>query len=92
MENVKLNLDFNFIRRIKDSYIAIKDIVSDTSKFVQSTGLHSRSKPIEKPKDISSIENINFFKTDAISSFIIDYRRKAILEVKFSKMQTCSPK
>lgn len=74
-------LDFNFIRRIKDSYIAIKDIVSDTSKFVQSTGLHSRSKPIEKPKDISSIENINFFKTDAISSFIIDYRRKAILEV-----------
>lgn len=74
-------LDFNFLRRIKEKYIVIKDIVSDTNKFVQSTGLHSRSKPLDKPKDISSIENITFFKTDAVNSFIIDYRRKAILEV-----------
>lgn len=74
-------LDFNFLRRIKEKYIVIKDIVSDTNKFVQSTGLHSRSKPLDKPKDISSIENITFFKTDAVNSFIIDYRRKAILEI-----------
>lgn len=74
-------LDFNFLRRIKEKYIVIKDIVSDTNKFVQSTGLHSRSRPLDKPKDISSIGNITFFKTDAVNSFIIDYRRKAILAV-----------
>src|SRR5690606_37297084 len=42
--------------------------------------LHSRKTPIDKPKDISLIENITFFKTDALNSFIIDYKRKAILE------------
>src|SRR5690606_37302766 len=55
-------------------------IISDTNKYVQSTGLHSRTKPLDKTKDTSTIDNITFLKTEAINSFFIDYSRKAVLE------------
>ena len=73
-------LDFNFIRRLKNEYDSIKDIIRDESKFVYATGFHSRSKALEKPKNTSEIEDIPFVKTDAIQSFFIDYDKTDTLE------------
>lgn len=73
-------LDFNFIRRLKNEYESIKDVISDESKFVYATGFHSRSQALEKPKDTSAIENIPFIKTEAIQSFFINYEKKDTLE------------
>jgi len=38
-------LDFNFIRRLKDKYDSIKDVISDESKFVEGTGIQYSSNP-----------------------------------------------
>jgi len=73
-------LDFNFIKRIKENYIAIKDVVSNAKKIAQSTGIHSRTKPLNYPKDTSLIDGITFIKTEAIKSFFIDYEQKDVLE------------
>lgn len=73
-------LDFNFIRRLKDEYESIKQIINDKDRFIYATGFHSRSKPLEIPKDTSEIENIPFIKTNAIESFFINYEEVDILE------------
>jgi hypothetical protein len=73
-------LDFNFIKRLKEDYSTIGDIIYDKKKFVVSTGLHSRTKDLENPKDISKIEGIPFLKTDAFNSFFIDYSKTDELE------------
>ena len=66
-------LDFNFIKRLKEEYTSIKEVISDEKKFVVSTGLHHRSNPLENPKDTNSIKGFPFLKTKAIGSFVIDY-------------------
>lgn len=73
-------LDFNFIKRLKEDYITIKSIVLDISKYIQSTGLHSRTMPLDNPKDTSMLDNITFIKTEAVNSFFINYKQKDILE------------
>ena len=73
-------LDFNFIRRLKNEYESIKDVINDESEFVYATGFHSRSQALEKPKDTSKIEKIPFIKTDAIQSFFINYEKTDTLE------------
>ena len=67
-------LDFNFIKRLKEEYEPVKRLISNETKFVVSTGLHSRTKPLENPKDLSPIENFIFLKTESVESFYIDYR------------------
>ena len=66
-------LDFNFIKRLKESYISIQDVLDDKGRFVYATGIHSASKPLENPKDTSQIKGIPFLKTEAIQSFYINY-------------------
>jgi hypothetical protein len=73
-------LDFNFIKRLKKGFLSIKDVISDESKFVVGTGIHSRSFKLDEPKDTTSIEKYTFLKTAAIDSMFIDYEKKAILE------------
>ena len=73
-------LDFNFLKRLKDEYPSIKSIVSNKNKFVEATGLHSRTNPVKTPKNIESIDGIPFLKTDAIKSFHIEYDKTDILE------------
>ncbi|HKR06388.1 MAG TPA: N-6 DNA methylase [Bacteroidia bacterium] len=77
-------LDFNFIKRLKEEYSSIKEIISDENKFVVSTGLHSRSNPLLIPKDLSGIKNIPFLKTSAIESFHIDFN--AIVKIEPDKI------
>lgn len=74
-------LDFNFIKRIKDDYSSIKDVIEDNSRFIESTGLHSRTEALESPKDTSLIADTPLIKTGAINSFHIDYEKKQELEV-----------
>lgn len=38
-------LDFNFIKRLKEEYRTIHEIISDTSKFVEGTGIQYSSNP-----------------------------------------------
>lgn len=66
-------LDFNLIRRIKENYNIIKRVIENEKKFIYSTGFHSKSKALDKPKDTSKIENLSLIKTEAIESFHIDY-------------------
>ncbi len=73
-------LDFNFVRRIKNGFPSIKEIIGDKDKFIHSTGFHSRSKALDSPKDTSGIENIPFVKTNAIQSYFIDYEKVELLE------------
>ncbi|MBE9597865.1 class I SAM-dependent DNA methyltransferase [Pedobacter sp. MC2016-24] len=73
-------LDFNFIRRLKEDYFSIKQVINDKERFIYATGFHSRSKPLENPKDTSRIENIPFIKTSAIDSFFINYEDIDVLE------------
>lgn len=73
-------LDFNLIKRLKEEYPTIKSIINDKNKFVYATGLHSRSKKLNPPKDTSAIENIPFVKARAIEAFFIDYFNTDILE------------
>lgn len=74
-------LDFNLIKRLKEDYIDVKSLLSDKSKFIESTGLHSRTKALDSLKDTSSIADIPLIKTEAINSFHIDYDDKLELEV-----------
>ena len=73
-------LDFNFIKRLKNEYHSIKSLLSDKGKFVEATGIHSRSKPLTVPKDTSQIAGISFIKTDALKPFFIDYEKVNQLE------------
>ena len=73
-------LDFNFIKRLKEEYKSIKQIISDEKKFVESTGLHSRSKVLDNPKNTSKIDEMPFIKTGAVKSFYIEYNNTDVLE------------
>jgi len=73
-------LDFNFIKRLKDNFPTVKNIVSNKDLFVESTGLHSRTLPLKETKNTSIIEGISFLKTEAITSFYIDYDKIGVLE------------
>lgn len=73
-------LDFNFVKRLKNKYESIRKLLSDKNKFVEATGIHSRTKPLEVPKDTSEIEGISFIKTDALKPFFIDYEKVDKLE------------
>ncbi|MBI3257867.1 MAG: N-6 DNA methylase [Ignavibacteriae bacterium] len=73
-------LDFNFIKRLKEDYPSVKNIISNKQKFIESTGLHSRSNPLQNLKDTHLIDHIQYFKTKAIDSFYIDYDRTDHLE------------
>jgi len=75
-------LDFNFLKRIKDEYpLSIKSKISNKECFISSTGLHSRTNPLEKQKDTSSISNIPLLNTYSVESFFIDYSNEDVLEV-----------
>ena len=74
-------MEFNFINRLKEKYQTIKNILSDESKFIEATGLHSRKNKLEFPKNTSLIDNITtFIKTDAVKSFYIEYDKTHVLE------------
>lgn len=73
-------LDFNFVRRLKEGFLTIKEIIGDKGNYIYATGFHSRSKALDIPKDTSGIENIPFIKTNAIQSFFIDYKKEDLLE------------
>ncbi len=73
-------LDFNFIKRLKENHSSIQKIICDKNKFVSATGIHSRKKALENPKDTSSIMGIPFLKTEAINSFYINYDGVAKLD------------
>ncbi len=74
-------LDFNFLKRIKDEYpLSIRSRISNKEYFISSTGLHSRKKPLEKPKDTSSISGILLLETSSVEPFFIDYSKEDILE------------
>src|SRR5690606_8168816 len=64
----------------KEEFPSVKEVIADTNKFVVSTGFHSRTHPIEEPKDTTSIDNLPFIKTKAIDSFFIDYDLAVPLE------------
>ena len=73
-------LDFNFVRRLKEDFLTIKEIIGDKGNYIFATGFHSRSQALEIPKDTSGIENIPFIKTNAIQSFFVDYTKEDLLE------------
>ena len=72
-------LDFNLIKRIKEEFVDIRQVLLDTDKIVQSTGLHSRSESLSNPKDITQIESLPLIKTSAVQTFYIDYAQLDIL-------------
>jgi SAM-dependent methyltransferase len=73
-------LDFNFIKRLKDQFPTIRKVIGDKEQFIVSTGFHSRTQPLEIPKNTAQIKDIPFIKTRAIESFFIDYNELDDLE------------
>lgn len=73
-------LDFNFIARLKEEYITIRQLLAKSTKFIQSTGLHSRSATLKERKNTDSIKGIPFLETNAVSSFSIDYNKTQNLQ------------
>ncbi len=69
-------LDFNFLKRIKDEFPSIKEIISDESKFAEGTGIHYSSKPTYNSEhlkgklfiDAYGVETF-FLNPDKISEF-----------------------
>lgn len=75
-------LDFNFLKRVKEEFpLNIKSKINNKECFISSTGLHSRSMPLEKPKDTSLISDIPLLETSSVEPFFIDYSKIDILEV-----------
>lgn len=73
-------LDFNFIKRLKEQFLSIKQVINNKSDFIYATGFHSSSKSLENPKDVTDIENIPFVKTTSIKSFFLNYQDTDNLE------------
>lgn len=69
-------LDFNFIKRIKDEFPSIKEIISDDLKFAEGTGIQYSSKPTYNSEhlkgklfiDAYGVETF-FLNPDKISKF-----------------------
>ena len=62
-------LDFNFIKRLKDEYKSIYDVISDESKFVEGTGIQYSSKPTY---DSTHLIGLPFVDSYGVTSFFID--------------------
>jgi hypothetical protein len=73
-------LDFAFIKRLKENYLSIKDVISDKSAFVYGTGIHCRREVQKYPKDTKSIEKIPMISPFAIEAFHVDYNKQDVLE------------
>jgi len=61
-------LDFNFIKRLKEDYKSIKQIISDKKKFVEGTGIQYSSKPTYKSKHLIGKP---FVDSKGVTSFFI---------------------
>ena len=69
-------LDFNFIKRLKEDYKSIKQIISDKTKFIEGTGIQCSSNPTYDSKhlidktfvDVFGIEPF-FIRPDKINTF-----------------------
>jgi hypothetical protein len=73
-------LDFTLIKRLKESYPPIDEIISDKSKFIYGGGIHCSSKEQGHIKDTKNIVNIPMINPYAIEAFHIDYTKQDILE------------
>ncbi|MDR2096994.1 MAG: N-6 DNA methylase [Spirochaetaceae bacterium] len=73
-------LDFIFIKRLKEGYPSIKEIISNKSDFIYGVGIHYSGKVQEHPKDTKNIDNIPMIKPSAINQFYIDYNKRDVLE------------
>ena len=73
-------LDYNFIKYLKSNYSTIKEEISDSTKFVVGTGIHTSSKILENPDDTSHLEHLTFIKPSAVESMFIDLSKTDILE------------
>lgn len=69
-------LDFNFLKRIKDEYSPIKEVISDETKFAEGTGIQYSSNPTYNSEhligksfiDVYGVEPF-FINQDKISGF-----------------------
>lgn len=61
-------LDFNFIKRIKEEYPTIKEIISDNTKFIEGTGIQYSSNP---PYDSKHLIGKLFVDSYGLNSFFI---------------------
>lgn len=68
-------LDFNFIKRLRNDYKSIKQIVSNESSYAFSSGFHSQKNPLTNPLNTSELKNKLFIKSDAVSPFFIDFSK-----------------
>jgi len=73
-------MDVDFIKRLKTEFISVKDLISDNTRFISGTGIHTRSFNVEKPKNTSHLMKYPLIKSTSIDPMFIDYELKAILE------------
>ncbi|MCL2329182.1 MAG: SAM-dependent methyltransferase [Bacteroidetes bacterium] len=73
-------LDFNLIRRLKENYLSMKDIISDNSKFIYGTGIHYSTKELEKPKNTQDIKDFSLISSYAVDAYSIDYENQKDLK------------
>lgn len=62
-------LDFNFIKRLKEEYKPIHEIISDESKFVEGTGIQYSSDPVY---DSTHLVGCPFIDSYGVTPFFID--------------------
>jgi hypothetical protein len=62
-------LDFNFIQRLKNTYLSIKQVISDTSKFIEGTGVQY-SKMAHY--DSSDLIGNDFLESTGLETFFIN--------------------
>lgn len=65
-------LDFNFVKRLKDQYLPIKDIISDETKFIEGTGIQFSSTPTYTS---THLKGLPFIDSYGVQSFFIDPKK-----------------
>lgn len=69
-------LDFNFLKRIKDEFTSIKEVISDDTKFIEGTGIQYSSDPKDNSEHLIGLAFLDsygvepfFINPDKISEF-----------------------
>jgi len=73
-------LDFIFIKRLKDNYRSIHNLITDKINFIYGTGIHCRKNELAEPKNMQKLSKLLFIEPTAIEAFHINFEKKGELE------------